>query len=112
MSQDDFDLEKLKLLKELLAQRFDELVETYLADCAARVAAIARALEVGDLDTVCLQAHGLRGSSRNIGATAVARLCAILEEQSRAGSLLDGQRQLSAIEQGIAVVSAILRSHL
>ena len=110
MSGQDLDMDNLLMLKELLAERFDELVETFLTDTGKRLEMMERALRSHDLATLGLHAHGLKGSSRNIGANPLADLCETLEAQAREGQVQNGQQQLTAIAQKIAAVSEILKS--
>jgi len=112
MSQTDLDINHLMMLQELLADRFDELIETYLNDSQARLTSIIRAIHVCDLDAICKEAHGLKGSSRNIGANSLAELCEVLENQTREGELAHGQQQLAAIQQKAAAVSEHLKTFL
>ncbi|WP_328469645.1 Hpt domain-containing protein [Actinoplanes sp. NBC_00393] len=46
-------------------------------------------LHDGDPGPVRDQAHSLKGSAANIGATALAELCASVEDQARAGTVAD-----------------------
>lgn len=112
MTQDVLDLENLKFLKELLSERFPELVNTYLTDSCARIEALKVALAQGDLPAATHESHGLKGSSRNIGANPLADLCEIMESQARQGEVIDGQQQLAAIEKNIAAVTSELKKLL
>ena len=46
----------------------------------------------------------MKGSSRAIGAVELARLCGVLEEQTRPGVPADGERLFQAIEASFARV--------
>jgi len=46
----------------------DELVELFLQDVPDRLKAIQHAHETGDMKTITLEAHTIKGSSSNIGA--------------------------------------------
>ena len=64
-----------------------ELIDIFVTDATLRLAEIRRALLAGDGKTVACLAHGLKGSSANLGAPHLAGLCAELEQQGlRAGS--------------------------
>lgn len=112
MPSDAVDLENLQLLKELLADRFAELVDTYLSDSSTRFASLCNAIENGDMKTVQHEAHGLKGSSKNIGANPLADLCSTLETQARDGDIKDCEQQLAAIEKNIATVTDELKNLL
>ena len=109
MSEAEIDLDNLNMLKELLADRFQELIDTFLSDSEVRITKLKEALAAGDMDQVTHQAHGLKGSCRNIGANPLAAICEVVEDQSRKNALVDGEQQLAAIEQKFAAVSAALR---
>ncbi len=112
MTDTILDMENLKFLQELLSDRFVELINTYLADSQKRVEALAQALTENDLETATHEAHGLKGSSRNIGANPLADLCETMEHQARSGDIVDQQQQLAAIEQNVAAVCTELKKFL
>jgi HPt (histidine-containing phosphotransfer) domain-containing protein len=56
-----------------------ELTGIYLRDSAARLEVLKNACRTGDFKTIRLQAHSVKGSSLQIGAEALAQLCATLE---------------------------------
>ncbi|WP_436520455.1 Hpt domain-containing protein [Actinoplanes sp. HUAS TT8] len=51
------------------------------------------------------QAHALKGSAANIGATALAALCAALEDQARAGKVPDVAEEIRA--EAAAALTAV-----
>lgn len=110
MSDQELDLDNLNMLKELLADRFQELIETYLNDSSERIVKLREALEREDFTQATHEAHGLKGSSRNIGANPFANLCEVMEKQARAGAVQDGQQQLAAIEQKFAAIASQLKT--
>ncbi len=109
---DELDLDNLNMLKDLLGERFGELIETFLKDSSERVSLMTSGL--GDADDVVVRhaAHGLKGSCRNIGANPLGDICAVLEDQATAGSIQDGQQQLAAIAQKLAAVTSELKALL
>ncbi len=56
-----------------------ELISIYLEDSTARLFEINRTVAIGDPAQIRRAAHALRGSSANLGANALAALCALLE---------------------------------
>ncbi|MFL0799190.1 MAG: Hpt domain-containing protein [Agarilytica sp.] len=109
---DDVDLENLNMLKDLLGDKFIELIETFISDSAQRIDAIQRALASGDIEQIRHQTHGLKGSCRNLGANPLGDLCQVMETQAHEGQLTDGEQQLAAIEQKLAAVNGALKSLL
>lgn len=73
----------LSELETLMEDAFPSLLEAYLRDSELRLFEAAEAWEAGDLDGVRTSAHSLKGSSSNIGAADLARLCSELEVFAR-----------------------------
>ena len=65
----------------------DELVDHFLAESPQHVDAARAALDAGDAAGLGRAAHGLRGSSLNLGGARVARIAGLIEERGMAGSL-------------------------
>ncbi|NJN51000.1 MAG: Hpt domain-containing protein [Gammaproteobacteria bacterium] len=64
-------------LRELMAEDFDLLLETFLSDGEVRVAELASL--VGNPEALRRAAHSLKGGASNIGAVALTALCLHLE---------------------------------
>jgi HPt (histidine-containing phosphotransfer) domain-containing protein len=64
-----------------------ELAELFLVDAADLVTLIGNSLACADSNTLARAAHQLKGSSANVGALELARLCSLLPA---AGEPLDG----------------------
>lgn len=109
---EEIDVANLGMLKELLGDKFTELVETFLADSEERIDAIRESLLTYDVERIRHEAHGLKGSCRNIGANLLGDLCQTMEYQARDEQLQGGEQQLAAIEQKFAAVAAVLKSYL
>ena len=81
------DARALAALRDLQGQgRPDllaELMAIYLRDTPPRLAALHEAVVRADAEALRRAAHSIKGSSSQIGAVQVARLCADLEEQAR-----------------------------
>lgn len=109
---DEIDLDNLAMLKDLLGDKFDELVETFLQDSEQRFSAMKEGLANGDIVELRHQVHGLKGSCRNIGVNPLADLCQVLETQAEENALVDEQQQMAAIEQKLAAVSELLQKYI
>lgn len=91
----------------------DELVDTYLAEGQAQIAALRAAVAAiaagGDPGELVRPAHSLKSGSVNLGALGLGEMCRALEEQARSGTPDDaagqGERIATAFE---AVRSALL----
>lgn len=78
--------EMLNELRELLAENFNELINRYIADSHMRFNTLQLAIAQLDFKVIYYEAHGIKGSSRNMGANTLAeimgRLEALGQEQS------------------------------
>jgi CheY-like chemotaxis protein/HPt (histidine-containing phosphotransfer) domain-containing protein len=91
--------------EDLLAQ----LTTLFLADAGVRVAALRLALDHNDAAMVARTAHMLSGASANLGAAALARICATFATAAAAGDLTEGREQLDAVDVELARVRSALR---
>ncbi|PCK08467.1 MAG: Hpt domain-containing protein [Alteromonadaceae bacterium] len=106
------DSETLDSLKDLLGENFNLLIETYIGDSSERMGRLKEAIKADDDDGVCAEAHGIKGSSRNIGAVVIGDLCEVLETQARQQALVDKEEQFAALEQAFADVCEALSAYL
>jgi HPt (histidine-containing phosphotransfer) domain-containing protein len=84
---------------------FHEIVGVFLESAGGKVAALRRAMESGDHDSLRRAAHGLKGSSGNVGAVRLAALCSELEQAAgRPGA----EGLVTQIEQELAQAHAEL----
>ncbi len=105
MSEVNIDHTTIENLRELLGEGFGLLLDTYLSDGNERIRLIEEALNKQDLAVVCDQAHGLKGSNRNLGINALAELCGDIEDQTRKGNATDLEQKISALKQEFAATS-------
>lgn len=87
-----------------------QLATLFLADADARIGALRRALAEDDAGAVVRSAHTLSGSSANIGATNLSRLCVTLATGGAAGALVDRGSMVDGIEAELVLVRAALGS--
>lgn len=104
------DQEMLASLKDLLGEKFEQLVTAFLFDGKQRFARMELAWQKQDLSVIKDESHGVKGSARNIGANSLADVCAEIENQARAGSSDGIEQNLSAAKQLFAAVGEELRS--
>ena len=86
----------------------DELVDTYLEDGDAQIAAMRAAIEAGDVAGLTRAAHSMKSSSLNVGALELGERCRSLEERGRGGSVPDAPATIAAIGDGFAAARAAL----
>jgi HPt (histidine-containing phosphotransfer) domain-containing protein len=91
------DFKVTGVLLKLMGKKFSELVEVFLTTGAQRLGKLREAINAGDAPAVQMNAHSLRGSCGNLGAMAMAQICAELEAAA-------GQSNLDDIRDGLAVL--------
>jgi CheY-like chemotaxis protein len=75
-----------------------ELASMFLEDADSRLDTLRKAVEEDDADTVQSAAHALKGSSGNIGARGMQKVCAELEETAESGDLDPAPEFLEQLE--------------
>jgi HPt (histidine-containing phosphotransfer) domain-containing protein len=86
----------------------DELIDTFLSDAEAQLAAMRQAIADGDETALLRPAHSLKSNSTNVGATALAELCREIEADARAGGVPDAEARVSRVAAELAGVRAAL----
>jgi len=87
------------------ASAINDIVEAYLGSAPGLIRAMLTAARDSDEAGLIFGAHTLKSSSAIIGATNIARLCALLEQQSHAHVLdgaLDRVRQIEALFERVS----------
>jgi DNA-binding response OmpR family regulator/HPt (histidine-containing phosphotransfer) domain-containing protein len=83
-------------------QPLQELNQVYTRTAARHLSAIRDSVARHDARIVAEEAHKLRGASASLGAQRVSRLCAVIEEQSRAGDITHIDELLTQVESELA----------
>jgi len=83
-----------------------EILTLFVAEAPARLAAIAGAVEAGDAPALQRAAHALKGSAAAIGATALQRICAEVEEVARSGVMAGASAGIESIRGANAALHA------
>lgn len=99
-------------LKDILADDFPVLVTTYLEDSGERIARLEAAIADADAANIRVEAHSLKGSSSNLGATGLADLCSKLENCGAAEELDSAPILFSQIQSEFLVAENCLKQHL
>jgi GAF domain-containing protein/CheY-like chemotaxis protein/HPt (histidine-containing phosphotransfer) domain-containing protein len=87
-----------------------ELIDQFVTDSPALVAAARKGLEAGDADEVRRAAHTLKSNAATFGANELADRSRRLEAGAKAGDLEDGLERLEAIDEELGRVHAALRA--
>jgi len=84
MEHELLDEDSLNMLKEVMAEEFDELVELYLTDAARHITDLQTALVSEECTAMVRVAHSLKGASSNVYAVGMSQSCLALEDAARA----------------------------
>jgi HPt (histidine-containing phosphotransfer) domain-containing protein len=88
------------------------LITLYLQEVPAQLAALHEAVAQGDAARVEEVAHGLRGSSAQLGATRMASLCTSLHEDAGTHNLSRAAAWVADLTREFALVQAALEAVL
>ncbi|MFY9555862.1 MAG: response regulator, partial [Blastocatellia bacterium] len=89
---------------------FNQLIDLFIAETPDRLSAMRDKLREGNPDALASEAHALKGSSANLGASRMAALCEILEEQGRGGSIAGAPALVSVLEEEFERVRVALEA--
>ena len=97
-TENSLDLAVLNELKDILEEGLEELLEEYLEDTPRQLSLLRAAVDAGDVSEIGTVAHTLKGSSGNLGISALYLLCAALEQEAKEGAVIDASASLAALE--------------
>ncbi len=92
-----------------------ELIDIMLEDGYSRVHMLRQAFDAQEMESVGKLAHSLKGAALNVGANALADLCASIDDTARNLRVLVEAGRIEALEQEFAHVShelLIIKSEL
>jgi HPt (histidine-containing phosphotransfer) domain-containing protein len=112
MGEEPLDRARLLELSGGLEGFSEELVQMFLEDAAPRLEAIRSAIEAADAEQVSREAHSLKGSSSNVGATGVERLSRELERAAWSGDVRGAAPLVDKLDAELRQVSAALEAGL
>lgn len=109
MSKDiHFDREALTVLEEIMEDEFPLLIRAYITDSDSRISTMNHALSNNDFDELRETAHSFKGTSGNLSANVLAKLCFSLEQQSGEEDFEKMSALVQSVEQEYTVVKSIL----
>ena len=86
-----------------------EILELYFQSAPKVMQRASQAARAGQLESVKDSLHALRGTCEIFGATRLAQLCKVLEQELPDGSLVDLDDRMAAIEAEFKIVTAQLQ---
>jgi two-component system, sensor histidine kinase and response regulator len=87
-----------------------ELIDDFLSSAPETLASIREAHRNDSRDALQYAAHSLKGSSLNIGADGLARLCSDLEKSGKVASSAALAEMIDAVERGLDRVEPALNA--
>ncbi|AGN79977.1 MULTISPECIES: Hpt domain-containing protein [Pseudomonas] len=106
MTDMHIDHKVLSDLREVMEDGFLQLVKTFLDDSERRLSQLHAAKSAEELGAA---AHSFKGSSSNMGAVALARLCQQLEDRARQRPLYGIEDLINRIDLEYGVVQRFYR---
>lgn len=110
MSEAHLDDAVLSALREVMAEEFPLLLDTFIGDSEERLRGLHEALARSDAHALRHTAHSFKGSCGNMGAQALASLCKQLEDLARQGNLAAAAPLVEQVEVEFAVVRDLLEA--
>lgn len=107
---ESIDSETITMLKDVMEDDFQELINTFLDDSRARIPLLREELASGDTEALRHTAHSLKGSSGNLGATALSQLCFQVEQQAKQKRTEGLENLIERIEAEFQQVVSILEA--
>ena len=107
-----FDREYLRNMCDDDLEFERDVVGAFLDSAGDLMARMATALESSDVAGVRAAAHGLKGSSRSIGAPALGDACGRLETAASGGDFADAPAALDQVQEEYQLLVAELVAHL
>jgi signal transduction histidine kinase/PleD family two-component response regulator/HPt (histidine-containing phosphotransfer) domain-containing protein len=103
------DLAIFAQLSELMGGELADIVDTYLRDTAAQIAAMSAALAQADFEGLRRCAHSLKSSSASVGAVAVQSASRALEAHGRiSGGLGEAEGMIATVRSAFELVRPLL----
>jgi HPt (histidine-containing phosphotransfer) domain-containing protein len=99
-------------LKDILAEDFNTLVDSYIDDAQSRIVKLNDAIAQCNCEVVRTEAHSLKGSSLNLGAQLLPQLCSEMEDRGKSENLSGCESLFVKIETEFARVESELNLHI
>lgn len=106
---DSIDKDIIVMLKEVMEEDFQELLDTFLNDSRERIPLLQEQLASGDSEGLRQSAHSLKGSS-NLGAIKLSELCFQIEQKAKQQQLEDLAGILQQVESEFERVALALQT--
>jgi len=99
-------------LQQLIGEGAEDLVAevmtTFRADTAARLAVLHEVIASGNSSLLRAEAHALKGSAAQVGAEGMARLCREMEERAASGAIVELNSLLNQLDSQFEEICRML----
>jgi HPt (histidine-containing phosphotransfer) domain-containing protein len=102
--------ELLQLAQDGGADVVIDVITVFQEDTASRLELLQAAVRKGDCAAIRAEGHALKGSSSQLGAAAMARMCFQMEQMGSSGNIGEAAGLLVQIKQNFAEVSQAMSS--
>ena len=89
----------------------NEIIQLFIENSAEKINYLREAIKEKDLARIKIEAHGLKGSCGNIGATYIADLCFKIETEAKANNLKNINSAFKEIESLFPELRNVLETH-
>ena len=93
---------------EIGGEMINVIIALFIEDASARLENLQKAIEEKNISEVEREAHSLKGSCANVGATSIAELCSRIETEAESGELTDSINLLNKIVVSFPVLIKML----
>lgn len=100
MSSSILDWEQLDMIADGFTPDFVDIYREYLAEIPVLFNDLRAKIQAGEAALAARVAHQIKGSSANFGFTGVSQPVANIEQEAKAGSLMNAARYLAESEEG------------
>lgn len=104
------DVTVLKELSSIDEGIVADLVHAFISDVPLRLAALRAAIAATSGNDILREAHGLKGGACAVGAARMAELCAVIEDDARAGRYADATMRAGRLQAEFEAVSMALNA--
>jgi len=83
LNEPSLDHEAIAILKDATDEMFNEIIMAFLEDTPKRLNLLCQAIDENNIQSLTEESHCIKGSSGNIGALKLSKICEIIEKSSK-----------------------------
>lgn len=98
MSKDFLDITQLENLRQLFSEDFKNFIETFLSEFEEKEKILSNAIKNKQMNAITKTAHFLKGSSINVGAEKLSKICYNIELAGKQNNLEEIFKQYNSLQ--------------